>query len=280
MPSIADQGAELLAIYDQAVVDVHGYLFARCRDRSTAEDLTAEVFMGAVDGIRRSVPSQVTTAWLIGIARHKLVDHWRRAEREQRRLPRRCRRPGDAPLRRPVGRRARRPRRTRHPGTARRPPSGGADAALPRRPQRRRGGGGPRPHRPRHRGAARASQASVPPALRIAGRENVVSTDPFDQLRPVDPPPPDARFVARLRGRVQAALTDADLPVIDFPERTTTMTDTRTTAPRPSRRTSASRRRPRRWPGTAITSAPPRRSATPPTTAGSATPRSPSKGRP
>ena len=57
------------------------------------------------------------------------------------------------------------------------------------------------------------------------GRD-VVSTDPFDQLRPVDPPPPTARFVARLRGRIQAALTDADLPVIDLPERTTTMTDT------------------------------------------------------
>ena len=56
-----------------------------------------------------------------------------------------------------------------------------------------------------------------------------MSTDPFDQLRPVDPPPPDRRFVARLRGRIQAALTDADLPVIDLPERTTTMTDTRTT---------------------------------------------------
>ena len=74
MPSTADQGAALLAIYDQAVVDVHGYLFARCRDRSTAEDLTADVFLGAVDGIRRSVPSEVTTAWLIGIARHKTAD--------------------------------------------------------------------------------------------------------------------------------------------------------------------------------------------------------------
>ncbi|MGH9272982.1 MAG: RNA polymerase sigma factor [Ilumatobacteraceae bacterium] len=86
MPSAADQSATLLDIYDEAVVEVHGYLFARCRDRSTAEDLTADVFMGAVDGIRRSVPSEVTTAWLIGIARHKLVDHWRRVEREQRRL--------------------------------------------------------------------------------------------------------------------------------------------------------------------------------------------------
>jgi RNA polymerase sigma-70 factor (ECF subfamily) len=28
----------------------------------------------------------VSVAWLIGIARHKLVDHWRRGERERRRL--------------------------------------------------------------------------------------------------------------------------------------------------------------------------------------------------
>ena len=28
----------------------------------------------------------VTVGWLIGIARHKLVDHWRRQERENRRL--------------------------------------------------------------------------------------------------------------------------------------------------------------------------------------------------
>jgi RNA polymerase sigma-70 factor, ECF subfamily len=28
----------------------------------------------------------VTVAWLIGIARHKLVDHWRREARERRRL--------------------------------------------------------------------------------------------------------------------------------------------------------------------------------------------------
>jgi RNA polymerase sigma-70 factor (ECF subfamily) len=86
MPSTADPGAALLTIYDEAVLEVHGYLYARCRHREVAEDLTSEVFMGAVDGIRRAVPAEVTTAWLIGIARHKLVDHWRRTEREQRRL--------------------------------------------------------------------------------------------------------------------------------------------------------------------------------------------------
>ncbi len=56
-----------------------------------------------------------------------------------------------------------------------------------------------------------------------------MSTDPFVQLRPVDPGPPDARFVSRLRARVEAALVDTDLPVIELPERTTTMTDTATT---------------------------------------------------
>lgn len=29
---------------------------------------------------------EVTTGWLVGIARHKLVDHWRRTEREERKL--------------------------------------------------------------------------------------------------------------------------------------------------------------------------------------------------
>ncbi|MGI9031468.1 MAG: RNA polymerase sigma factor [Ilumatobacteraceae bacterium] len=81
-----DPGAVLLSIYGDAVVEVHGYLHARCRNRDGAEDLTFEVFMGAVDGIRRRPATDVTTAWLIGIARHKLVDHWRRNEREQRRL--------------------------------------------------------------------------------------------------------------------------------------------------------------------------------------------------
>ena len=88
MPSVAarDPGAALLALYDEAVGEVYGYLLARCRNRAIAEDVTSDVFMGAVDAVSRGTPTDVTTAWLIGIARHKLVDHWRRNEREQRRL--------------------------------------------------------------------------------------------------------------------------------------------------------------------------------------------------
>jgi RNA polymerase sigma-70 factor, ECF subfamily len=81
-----DDRARLLELYDDAVGEVYGYLHRRCRDRSTAEDLTTEVFLAAIDSITRGMAGDVTIAWLIGIARHKLVDHWRRVEREDRRL--------------------------------------------------------------------------------------------------------------------------------------------------------------------------------------------------
>lgn len=82
----SDQGADLVALYDVAVGEVYGYALARCRNREVAQDVTADVFMAAVDAVRRRQVETVTTPWLIGIARHKVVDHWRRAEREQRRL--------------------------------------------------------------------------------------------------------------------------------------------------------------------------------------------------
>jgi RNA polymerase sigma-70 factor (ECF subfamily) len=98
VPSVAgDQGAALLALYDDAVGEVYGYLLARCRNRTVAEDVTSEVFMGAVAAVARGTAGDVTTAWLIGIARHKLVDHWRRAEREQRRFTAVADEPSTAP---------------------------------------------------------------------------------------------------------------------------------------------------------------------------------------
>jgi RNA polymerase sigma-70 factor (ECF subfamily) len=79
-------GEVLLALYDDALPQVYGYLLARCRQRAVAEELCSEVFMAAVDSIRRAVVDKVTVAWLIGIARHKLLDQWRRDDRESRRL--------------------------------------------------------------------------------------------------------------------------------------------------------------------------------------------------
>ncbi len=82
----ADREA-FLALYDAALPDVFGYLSARCGSMAVAEDLTSETFLAAVKGLDRVPPPELTVAWLIGIARHKLIDHWRRREVEQRPRP-------------------------------------------------------------------------------------------------------------------------------------------------------------------------------------------------
>lgn len=79
-----DPGMGLLDLYDSALPQVYGYLVSRCGDRALAEDLTAESFVAAVAALRKPEAPELSTAWLIGVARHKLVDHWRRVEREQR----------------------------------------------------------------------------------------------------------------------------------------------------------------------------------------------------
>lgn len=84
--AVADQGSELLSMYDAALPEVYGYLLRRCRSAPVAEDLTSETFIAAVDAIERNKVPQLTVAWLIGVARHKLVDHWRRLERQDRML--------------------------------------------------------------------------------------------------------------------------------------------------------------------------------------------------
>jgi RNA polymerase sigma-70 factor, ECF subfamily len=75
----------LLSLYDQMLPEVYGYLLARCGSRQVAEDLTAETFLAAVRA-QLDGRSPISAAWLIGTARHKLVDHWRRLAREERSL--------------------------------------------------------------------------------------------------------------------------------------------------------------------------------------------------
>ena len=72
------------AIYHRALPRVYGYLLSRCGDVSLAEDLAAETFMAAVDGAAKPDAPSITVGWLVGVARHKLADHWRRSIREER----------------------------------------------------------------------------------------------------------------------------------------------------------------------------------------------------
>lgn len=79
-------GDPVLAIYRLALPQVYGYLLPRCGSASLAEDLVSETFEAAVSASRQGTIAELTTAWLVGVARHKLADHWRRTEREQRSL--------------------------------------------------------------------------------------------------------------------------------------------------------------------------------------------------
>jgi len=81
-----DGETALLAVYDGAVPHVYGYLLSRCGRAELAEDLTAETLLAAVDAARRDDPPPLSVAWFVGVARHKLADHWRRQAREDRGL--------------------------------------------------------------------------------------------------------------------------------------------------------------------------------------------------
>ena len=81
-----DPATRLLDLFDRALPQVYGYLLPRCGRAALAEDLTAETFLAAVEAVKRDDPPPVSIPWVIGVARHKLVDHWRRTSREERNL--------------------------------------------------------------------------------------------------------------------------------------------------------------------------------------------------
>jgi RNA polymerase sigma-70 factor (ECF subfamily) len=76
----SDARRALLALYDEALPVVYGYFVRRCGDRGAAEDLTSETFLAAMDAARKVSPPPISTPWLLGVARHKLADHYRRGQ--------------------------------------------------------------------------------------------------------------------------------------------------------------------------------------------------------
>ena len=77
--------ADVAAWFDVALPRVYGYFLSRVGNRiAVAEDLTQETLLAAVGS--RSGPSDQSAVmpWLFGIARHKLMDHYRREDRDRR----------------------------------------------------------------------------------------------------------------------------------------------------------------------------------------------------
>ena len=77
------------AFYDRHARAVLEYFARRTRDPESAADLTAETFAAAIVARRRFRPGPLpASAWLFGIARHKLADFQRRGRAEHRALRR------------------------------------------------------------------------------------------------------------------------------------------------------------------------------------------------
>jgi RNA polymerase sigma-70 factor (ECF subfamily) len=71
--------------YEEALPRVYGYFLHRCGGAvPVAEDLTQETFLAAVGELKRGRRVEAPIPWLYGIARHKLLDHYRRQERSER----------------------------------------------------------------------------------------------------------------------------------------------------------------------------------------------------
>ncbi len=79
--------AAFAEFYDRAGREVFRYLARSVLgNRAAAEDLTQETFAAVVVAARAGRPEALTMPWVMGVARHKLVDHYRRVARDERHL--------------------------------------------------------------------------------------------------------------------------------------------------------------------------------------------------
>ena len=86
--TVSDIGADpdaLEAFYREHIDAVHGFIARRVGDPHLAADLTADVFLAAIDSAHKYRAGRGTAAgWLFGIARHVVADERRRRARALR----------------------------------------------------------------------------------------------------------------------------------------------------------------------------------------------------
>jgi RNA polymerase sigma factor (sigma-70 family) len=70
------------SLYDHYVQRVYRYCYYRIGDTREAEDVTAQIFLAALEGLQRRREDGHFAAWLFTIARNKVVEHHRRARHE------------------------------------------------------------------------------------------------------------------------------------------------------------------------------------------------------
>lgn len=75
---IQNEAADFAALYRLHLPQVYRYVLARVGNIADAQDLTSETFLAAMQAIPTYRAERPFAAWLLGIARHKISDHFRR----------------------------------------------------------------------------------------------------------------------------------------------------------------------------------------------------------
>ena len=84
-----DSGLERFRdFYRESLPQVYGYFLHRVGwDTATAQDLTQDTYLAVVRHLREAGHQEnLSMPWVIGVARHKLVDHLRKMARDERKL--------------------------------------------------------------------------------------------------------------------------------------------------------------------------------------------------
>jgi RNA polymerase sigma-70 factor, ECF subfamily len=76
-PRPAEQRGRFEEIYDEHVVPIYRYVYARVGNRPDAEDLTAQVFMRAVEQLDTTRQPGQIASWLYRVSQNVIADYWR-----------------------------------------------------------------------------------------------------------------------------------------------------------------------------------------------------------
>jgi RNA polymerase sigma-70 factor (ECF subfamily) len=77
MPSSSREPGRFEQIYDEHVVPIYRFIHARVGNRPDAEDLTAQVFLRAVEQLDTTRDGGQITSWLYRVSQNAVADYWR-----------------------------------------------------------------------------------------------------------------------------------------------------------------------------------------------------------
>lgn len=78
-----DAGCALSRLFVDHAAEVKQYVRRRCGSSALAEDIASQTFEQAARRLRDDPSAELAAGWLLTVAKRRLVDHWRRAERER-----------------------------------------------------------------------------------------------------------------------------------------------------------------------------------------------------